>query len=173
MVSLINLLYSDLRLLLHSWDHHLLLLVLLGCLFLLSLHLVLVEVIFLRSERSHGDHQVSESSLELFPVFSVVEQLDGECLHLRLVQVGEHLHDGLDEQLDHGISVGAEVVSLTVSHLDWLEDHVILGQLHKLLEDLALKFEAGQVVAIRHHCQSLSDDECVEADIENCTNTWD
>lgn len=142
MFSLINLLDPDLWALLHSRNHHLLLLFLLDGLLLLDLSLMLIEVVLLTSKGPHGDHQVSESALELLPVLSVVEQLDGKGLHLGFVQVGEHFHDRRDQKLHDCLFVRWKGVGLAICHLDWLQDQVVLNELNELLENLGFELEA-------------------------------
>ena len=55
---------------------------------------------------------------------------------------------------------------LSISHLDRLQDQVVLCQLHQLLEDLALELEAREMSAVGHHSERLSDDQSIETDIE-------
>ena len=103
---------------------------------------MLIEIILLTSKGPHGDHEVSKSTLELLPVLSVVEKLDGKGFHLSFVQVREHFHDRRDQKLDDCVSVCLHRVGLTICHLDGLQDQVVLSKLNKLLKDLGFKLEA-------------------------------
>ena len=94
---LVKLLDLDLGDGLHTWDEVLLVLLSLQSFLLLLLEIPLVVLLTLSRERSNGNHQVSDRSLELLPVLVVIKEAVGESLHPHLVQVGEQFHDHVDQ----------------------------------------------------------------------------
>lgn len=89
------------------------------------------------------------------------------------IKIWEHFQNAGDQKLNHGITVRGVRVRRSICQLDRLKDLVVLSKFDELLEDVTLKLEAGQVAAVGHNGQSFSDDQSVEADVENGADAWD
>lgn len=63
-------------------------------------------------------------------------------------------------------------MGLSVSHLDWLHDQVVLSQFDQLLEDLRFELEAREMATVGHNSESLSNNKCVKAYIEHRAYAW-
>ena len=147
--------------LLHTWDHHFLLLFPLGSFFLFGFLLVSIEIVLLTSKASSRDHKISKSTFEVFPVINVVEHGHRDGLNLRSDQIWEELEKRLNEVLHGEGLVGVHLMWLSVG-LDWLKNQVVFYELDQLLDDLALEFEASEMSAIGHDFDSLLQNRCEE-----------
>ena len=77
------------------------------------LFLSLVEIILLAGERSHGNHKISNSTLEGFSVVYVVEKAHDICLDLSSVEIWERCKDFLEEHTDNVFVIGLHLVWAT------------------------------------------------------------
>ena len=128
---------------------------------------MLIEVCLGGAEASHGDHQVSESALECFPVVNVVEQGDGEGFNPNLVQVSEQRSDAAYNQLHYEFFVGSFLMWHSLSGGDWLLQLTRFNDSNQLLHNLALHLEARQMSAVGHGLKYLLEEVHVELRVEN------
>lgn len=128
-----------------------------------------IEIIFLASEASCWDHEISEGTFEVFPVVDVVEHGNRDGFNLGSDEVWEELKDGLNQKFESKALVGVHCVRLSIC-LNRLLNHIVLNKFDELLDDLALEFETREMSTIRHDFQGLLQDGGVEGLVKDGAN---